>query len=338
MAKRPTPKSAGSGGKDFSPTMRIVLLAGAEPYYKSEYTARLRAALFEAHGEFETIQHDGLTADAATVLDDCRSYSLMQQHRLVILDSAEALVKDTTRPLFERYAASPSESATLLLRADRWHPGKLDAAIEAVGAVVKCEEPKPHEARAWAIRATPSRHDATLDPDAADALIERIGPDLARLDMELEKLATAAGRGGAITRPLVESLVDGAPELNAFHVKGTLMEGEPARAVRQVLATLEGGPRDLAIPLVWAGMDAARQLHAAAAGLQRGMNPFAIAKAAGLWPDDYREKVLRRARDVGQPAARALLAAAVDADQRQKSGFTDGERVATMLAVRFGVT
>src|SRR6185436_11346291 len=72
---------------------RVVLLTGPERFMQDLLTQRLKEELEQAHGQVDSIRFDGASAQIADVLDECRSMGLMQQHKLVLVDSADQLLK-----------------------------------------------------------------------------------------------------------------------------------------------------------------------------------------------------------------------------------------------------
>jgi DNA polymerase III subunit delta len=333
VAKKAAPSSP------LSADCRIVVLAGKEAFLQGEYTAQIREMLAKKFGEVDTVRFDGAAAAMADVLDECRTFGLMQQHKLVVVDSAEQLVKEDNRPLLERYAAAPSENATLVLRTERWYPGKLDKLIEQVGTILKCEAVGAQTAASWAVKRAEKRHSATLAPEAAATLVARIGTDLARLDGELAKLALAAGaaegKSVSISMRDVTDLVGETREEEAWAVQETLLSGDPDASVRHVRMILDNSRRDAHVPLTWAMVDLARKLHAASRGVREGMNPFALGNKLKLWPEDRREAVLSAARRAEPRRFAGLLKTAVEADARGKSGLGDPDRTLERLALAF---
>ena len=103
MARKPsTPAKAPSA------EMPIVILHGPELFLHDEYTRRLVESLKTSHGEIEHFSFDGSTTPLAVVLDELRSYGLMQSHKLVVIDNASEFMKAAgNRPAMERYAAEP---------------------------------------------------------------------------------------------------------------------------------------------------------------------------------------------------------------------------------------
>lgn len=325
---------------------RVVLLAGSEQFLALEHTKALRDKLAERFGEVDVVRFDGTTASAAEVLDECRSFGLMQQHKLVVVDTADQLVKADNRPLLERYAANPASDATLVLRATKWNKGKLDDLIAAAGAIVPCEPPPPEKAAAWSVARCTKRHRATLDPQAAIALVERVGADLGRLDSELGKLAAIAAAAAAdaghasdhpvITPELVARFVGVSREEEVWGVQATLLMAPPAAALAHVRELLDVSKQPPTL-LTYAMTDLARKVYGAAAALQQRTNEFETAKALKLW-GPTRDAVLAAGRGVAPSAALALFDACVQSDLRQKTGLGAADRAVDLLALRFGHT
>jgi DNA polymerase III delta subunit len=333
VAKKSSPSSP------LSAACRIVVLAGKESFLLSEFTTQLQEMLTKEHGEVDTVRFDGSTTALADVLDECRTFGLMQQHKLVVVDRAEQLIKDDNRPLFERYAAAPSQNATLVLRADRWYSGRLDELIAKVGTFKKCDAVTTQLAADWAINRAQKRHNARIAPAEAALLVERIGTDLARLDSELAKLAvsvsTPDGKPAQITREAVIELVGETREDEFWAIQKTLLSGDPEASIAHIRLILENARSDMSVPLTWSVADLARKLHAAAQGLRQGMNPFAIGTKLKLWPEDRRDAILAAARRTDPRRFAALLKAAVEADAAGKSGLGDPARTLERLALNF---
>ncbi len=328
-------RKASAPASPLSASTRIAVLHGPEVFLRQLRTQQLRDALSAAHGEIQTFYFDGQSARPADVLDECRSFGLMATHKLVIVDAADQFVKDTSRPLVERYAESPTDSATLLLRSDKWNKGKLDAMIEKVGAVIACEPLREDQASAWAVDRCAKRHDATISREAADLLVERLGSDLGRIDTELEKLATAAGPGAAITPALVAQFVGRSREDEVWGIQSTLLGGN-AREILAHLRDVVEVSRQPPVLISFAFMELARKLHGASAAMRGGANPFALRGPLKLW-GAMAEAIPAAARSVDPADAAALYARCVEADRRQKTGAGDPARTLETTGVRFAL-
>lgn len=342
MARKPADKTSAP----LTAATQILVLVGKEEFLQAEHTSRLRDMLQAAHGEVDLIRFDGATAQIADVLDECRTFGLMQQHKLVVVDHGDQLIKEESRPLMERYAQSPSENAALVLRCARWYPGKLDKIISEVGTILKCDEVTHATAVMWATKRCEKRHQARLHPDAAEFLVDRVGRDLGRLDTELAKLALAVAAHTpaaavdaktempVITPEAVAAMVGMTREEEAWAIQETLLRGDASAALAHLRSIMDSSRRDAHIPLSWAMLDLARKLHSASRGLRGGGNPWDVAGKLKLWPEHRKEAVLSAARRVPADRLSNLLKAAVEADMRQKSGG-DPERTLELMAIRF---
>lgn len=339
MAKKPAKPEAKPAAESKSATSlpHIALYIGEDAFLRQDLTAHLRTALEKAHGEVEVFTFDGESCQASQVLDECRSFGLMATHKLVILDNADDLIKEATRSLFERYAESPSEQATLVIRSRTWRAGKLDKMIEAVGTIRKCESPNEKDAAGWVMKRAANHHKATIALEAAQALVARVGPSLMHLDSELGKLAAAAGvdKSGntqPITIDLIAEFVGVSREEEAWGVQQTLLTGNTQAAITHLRHVL-GVSRQPSQVVMYAMTDLSRKLHGTCAGLRGGANPFQLTKTLRLWGLSQ-EAIISTAKRMMPSESLALFVSAVEADRRSKTGFTDSDRALEVLAVK----
>ncbi len=326
----------------WSPTgdERIIVLQGPDAFLRSEYAAAVRTLLTEREGEVDVIRFDGQSHSAADVLDECRSFGLMQQHKIVLVDQADQLVKEHNRPLMERYAAAPCDAATLILRSDKWNRGKLDALITKVGAVVPCKPMPRTEGIKWMAARTKSAHKASIEPSAAGELFDRMDGDLGRIDTELAKLAVMAtadgGKARAITLADVLSQSGSKGLDKPWDFQGPLLSGDASQIVRHLRRLLEDNPKDLVVPISWAMIDLAGNIHQATSLVAGGMSPGAIGGRINMWPAEKAQGVARLASRLTPGRTLEFYRECVRNDRAIKSGLgkpTDRiERVALGFA------
>lgn len=336
MAKRPAAGHDAENRKPPAIDHRIIVLYGPEAFLRALYTTRLREAMQNEYKQLDVFQFDGATTSAADVLDECRSFGLLASRKLIIVDNADQLVKEDSRPLFERYAEAPTEGATLVLRGQLWRAGKLDELIDKFGTVVKCESLSEDKAIGWAIQRASKEHQATLQPDAAALLVERVGTDMARIDAEVAKLASAsAGSSGAtITRELVGQFVGQSREEDVWAMQGALLSGSASAnlaALRQALDVSRQPP----VLVMYSMIELARKLHAVAASSGRGGNPWQLKGTLKLFGDTG-DRILEVGRRINVREAASVLRNVIAADARTKSGLSDPELAAERTAISLG--
>ena len=320
----PMPRKATAPATPPDASMRIVVLHGKEHFLLAEYSRQLAQSLRDVHGEIQQFEFDGTQTSLSALLDELRSWGLMHTHKLVILDNAAEFMKaEGNRPAMERYAASPMEETTLLLRSGEWRPGNFDKAVKKIGTVIKCDTPKEHQAIGWCLTRGLKEHNAEVDRQAAELLVERIGPVLSRLDSELAKLAasvdqTTDGKPVHITRAAVVELVGLGREEQAWLIQDTVLNEGKGQVIRRLHALYEVG-RAPSVLLMWALTDLARKLDEAARRLENGEPRAGVAKALKLWGPSA-QVIPDVANRIGSARIGRLFQELLDLDARSKSG------------------
>jgi len=307
-----------------SADMRVVVLHGKDAFLRLERGRQLEAALQERFGGVDRMDLDGTNAVLADVLDNLRTPGLFAGHKLVVLENAEAFMgAEDRRRAMERYAENPCAEATLLMRcASGWRPGNFDKLVAKVGAVIKCDSPTPMEAVKWCAARSLRRHQAEMEPAAAELLVEKLGPDLGRLDAELGKLAAAAARPGAgttrVTRAIVQEFTGLSREEQAWEIQGPVLEGKADAALIKLDELLRVS-RVPEVMIGWSLVDLARKVHDASCLLSQGESEGAVAKALKLW-GPASSSVVRAGRRIKPAAAARLFRMAVETDRATKNG------------------
>ncbi len=326
---------------EFTGEERIVTLYGKEPLLIDDAQRKLKESLAAARDtQVDAIRFDGTQATLAEVLDELRSFGLMMQHKLVVVADADKFVTDQ-REALERYAESPAEQATLLLKPDKWNKSwRLHKAIAKVGQVVECTTP-PGSLKSWIRERAKSTHQCDIAPAAAELLIERIGKNLGRLDGELGKLAAGLGDGRKIEPEDVEALVGRASdEEYAWSAMQDAMLSGNARTLFNKLVELNDLAGAHEVMLMRAASDLAAKLAHASMMLAQGRRDFDICKELRIFPQWKQTPFIQAAKRLGPGGATHLLGAAVELDARSKSGFGDArrnlERFCVLLSRRLG--
>ncbi len=350
MAKKAAAKSSGAGKEgngtaDLS-AARVVAIVGPELFLHTELTEVIKRALKAAHGEFDIVRFDGESADAAAVLDECRTFGLMITHKMVIVDTADKFVNAATRAMLERYVADPSPSATLVLRSiNVWVPGKLGEALQAGGngAYFKCEAIKDSELPAFIAERARVAHAVEIEPEGVNILAERIGSDMAKIDRELAKLAAglpiAENGKGVVARPTitakhVRAMVGLSREDEVWGVQADLLAGSPELALRRVRDLIHVSRQPTTL-VSFACVDLGKKLSVLSRAMAAGLNPFQAAGKAKVWGAS-RDAMLGAAKRLGPAGSAKVLREAVKADANQKTGVGDPERSLELLALRLG--
>ncbi len=339
MARRTSTTRASKTNASPNADTRICVLHGPEPLVQRLHLESLQTALDTAHGETDIVPFDGKTATLADVLDELRSLTLLQTHKIVLVDQADQFVT-AHRAALERYAQSPADQATLVLRSTRWNRGKLDALIEKVGCITKCDQPTPAAAKTWLVQRAPKEHNRKLDPQAAEMLIDRLGCDLQKLDTELAKLALLVDQNQPITHTHVEQTVGRSNDEQAWVVQEALLaslaqqqpspsspthrEKPGASAIRKIHELVDqSGQPDVLVAYFIA--DLVRKLALASQMQRQRVGSMEIAQRFKLW-GPRRDLFMRVLNRLNIQQASTMLDRVVESDRRAKSGLGQAVR------------
>ena len=226
----------------------IYALVGSDAFLQLQ---KLKEVLALLPNDVQRVDVDGERAELAGVLDELRSFAMFGGAKLVVVRTADAFIS-RFREQLEEYCASPSSSATLVLRLPSL-PGnqRISKIIAKVGQVIDCNPPR--DLKRWSVQHAKAEHKATLAPDAADLLVELVGADLGRLDTELAKLAVAAD-GGTVDADGVRSSVSFQREREMWELTNELAMGRASDALRRWRELLQVDPSAEFRAVTWLGM------------------------------------------------------------------------------------
>jgi DNA polymerase-3 subunit delta len=233
-----------------------LLLLGAEAYQRR----RIKESLTAAFAQGAVAQLDLAEISLAAILDDARALSLFAADRLIWVVNAEAALPRVksgdeddadaepgaapggAAPL-AAYLRDPTPGVAMVFEASRFDfegddKRKQERVRKFYGAipdVVELRRYAAHEARAEA-EALARRAGFHAEPAALDLLVEALGADIARIAVEVEKLALYAGTR-TISADDIEALVPDARATTIFALVNALGRRDRGRAL-ELLDTL----------------------------------------------------------------------------------------------------
>lgn len=191
----------------------VFFLFGDEEHLKERALRELISAhLDDGTRDFNLDEVRGTDVTPETLGSLIQTPPMMAEWRVVVVRDVQSLAgSPTTRKILQDVAATPPPGLALILvgdlgdsKAKIWKTLKKQAT--AVDFPRLSEADLPGWLMAWA-----KRDGLTLDADAARAIPAAIGPDLASMVRELEKLRDYVGDRDTIRREDVESVVGAVP-------------------------------------------------------------------------------------------------------------------------------
>ena len=148
----------------------------------------------------------------------------------MVVNGADPFVTEN-RATLEDYVARPKSTGVLVLEVRSWPSNtRLYKAIAEHGLSIDCSTPSPGEVLKWMRTWASEEHQATLEPAAAERLLEMFGPQMGRLDQEIAKLALMAA----------SPAMDGSSSPSQLHV-GQSAELGRAPITRELVMANVGG-------------------------------------------------------------------------------------------------
>ena len=261
-----------------------VLLLGPEAYQRR----RVKEALLAAFPEGAVSQHDLAEIALAEVLDDARSLSLFAADRLIWVVNAEAALPRTRiadedsetaegaagdAAALPAYMKDPTPGVALVFEAirfdfegdDKRRQDRVRKFYAAIPDVVELRRFESFEARKEA-ESMARRAGFPIEAEALDLLVEALGGDVARIAVEIEKLALFTG-GRAVTVEDIVALVPDARSSTIFALVNALGRRDRARSL-EILDTLTREGEYLPLALAFLSTQFRMALVAREAGLK----------------------------------------------------------------------
>ena len=296
---------------------RVTLVTGKEEFLNERTVTTVRGVVRAHDPEAELTETNASDLTLGT-LGEMSAPSLFSSVRCVVVRALEQLPDESVDGLVS-YATSPADDVALVLVHGGGQKGsgtlsklrKLSGVTEA-----KSGELRPSEFPGF-VAAEVRSHGATIDNDAALALVQAVGQDLRSLAAAAHQLANDFP-GEPLTEDKVARYFGGRAEAKSFAVADAAFAGRREQALEELRWAIDGGTAAVLVTSAFAG--SARGL-ARYKGAVRGMGEADLAREVGVPPWK-----LRTIRDQSrgwteQGLSRAIRAVAqADADVKGAAG------------------
>ena len=169
----------------------IYALVGDEEFLKRRARAAIVALILgDADPTFALSVYPGEKLDFSTVRNELDTLPFLSPSRVVVVDNADTFVTNH-RPALERYVQKPSTAGVLVLDVKTFPETTKLAKSLPDGAKIACKSPPEYKLAAWCVEWAKTKHGKKLTPDAAEHLVNLVGPAMGLLDQELDKLAVS---------------------------------------------------------------------------------------------------------------------------------------------------
>jgi DNA polymerase-3 subunit delta len=268
---------------DLSDLKPLYLVYGSEELLLERAVRRLRdrvAAVADLDFNMDTFSGESATADE--IVNAANTLPFMSERRLVVVRDADKLDAAAVAALVE-YAKDPAPSACVVLVATKIAKNsKLFRAVSAGGVVFEYTAPRRSEYASEAIRLFRERG-KRISPSTAQSLVDLVGRDLRRLDIEADKIVAYAGQGDEVTLSDVRAVASAGPAASVFELADAVGARDTAAALGLLRGLLADGESGTLVHAMLARH--LRALIGARALLDRGVSaPEVMAPQIGMAP------------------------------------------------------
>ncbi len=232
-----------------------VLIQGNESHQKRIVAERLREQLLQGDDAYNLDQLDAndrwdKTADSSDqakrekmptrgdkVLSLAQAFPFLGSGRVLILKNAHLLDADSQKKIATQTHSVPSMNHVILITGeseDNKKPQKMASALEAIiekeGLIIDCSSLTEIEAAAW-VKDTLHIWNQTIDPNAVDMLIKRVGTELRRLQIEVDKLSLMIGDAKVIRVDDVDRMTPRLAEESVFKLADAISDKNGTQAM-----------------------------------------------------------------------------------------------------------
>lgn len=216
----------------------IYALIGDEDFLKRRVReAIVSSVLGDADPAFSVSVYSGERLDFSSVRNDLETPSFLAPCRVVIVENADTKPHPAVeaflsahRPSLEKYAAQPSSVGVLILDVKSFPETTKLAKALPDAAKIACKAPYENTLPKWCVGWAKTAYGKKLSFEAAELLVDLVGPAMGMLDTELNKLATAVGSQAGIEAADVDRLVGRSAGADVFRILDAIGEGKPKAA------------------------------------------------------------------------------------------------------------
>ncbi|MBY6035421.1 DNA polymerase III subunit delta [Fictibacillus nanhaiensis] len=224
--------------KQISP---IYLIWGTELFLAEEAIRTLSSLLLPEEKDFNFSLHNLDEISVQEVMEDAETMPFLGERRVVVMKNAVFLTaaKDKTKiehdlKIFEQYLQNPAEYTTLVIVAPYEkldERKKIVKQLKSQAEIVQVSQLSNDTAEKWLLKEA-EHSSVTIEKEAIQLLLARLGTKMAILAKELEKMSLYVGKGGIITVKTVDNLVSRTLEDDVFSLVDHVVHKRTELALR----------------------------------------------------------------------------------------------------------
>lgn len=222
----------------------IYFLMGEEPYYIDRISEFIeKNVLKEEEKGFNQMVLYGRDVSVEDIASHAKRYPMMADRQVIIVKEAQDLSR--TIENLAGYATNPQPTTVLVINYKYKKIDKRKAlykAINKVGVIYESKKLYENQVADWIRRVLASKN-YTVNPKAAQMLVEFLGTDLSKINNELDKLQVILLPGSTITPEVIEENIGISKDYNNFELLKAIGERNALKA-HKIIRYFADNPKD----------------------------------------------------------------------------------------------
>ncbi|WP_299711423.1 DNA polymerase III subunit delta [uncultured Tenacibaculum sp.] len=211
----------------------IYFLMGEEPYYIDKISSFIEdTVLDESEKGFNQVVMYGRDVSVDEIVSSAKRFPMMAEHQVIIVKEAQDLSRTIDK--LEAYAANPQPSTILVINYKYKKLDKRKKVYKAVaknGVIYESKRLYENQVGDWIAKVLKGNK-FSIEPKAAQMLVEFLGTDLSKISNELDKLTSVLNEGTIINPTHVEENIGISKDFNNFELRKAVGNKDVVKANR----------------------------------------------------------------------------------------------------------
>lgn len=200
----------------------LFLIYGEERFFHDTLLEKIEARHFENKADRDLNYHIfyGSESSVSEILSACLSFPMFTDRKLVVVKEFDSL-QISDKESFLKYINNPQSTTTLVLIADKFGTNKFQKEIINQAVSIRCRNLSSGDIYQWSSEKFKSAK-IEASKDGIAFLVENIGSNLLRLNLEIDKIKNFLGPDETLTLEKVSKITGFTREVNVFNFQKSL--------------------------------------------------------------------------------------------------------------------
>ncbi len=230
----------------------LFVIYGEERFFHDSILSKIEDRHFKDKADKDLNFHIfyGSESSVSEILSACLSYPMFTERKLVVVKEFDSL-QITDKDSFLKYISNPQSSTTLVIIAEKFGTNKFQKDILNHAVSIQCRNLSSGDIYQWGFE---KFKDAKIDAskESIAFLVENIGSNLLRLNLEIEKIKNYLGPDEPLTLDKVSKITGFTRDVNIFNLQKSLAAKDLKACLKIGYHLLEQGESMAAIlPMIF---------------------------------------------------------------------------------------